>query len=251
MATASLVVITYFFINLTVNPKVLFFVFFGTLISYNIIKYSGFVLNFVKLKITLKLIFVLTFFSFFIEIFLFFRLNFLTQLCAVFFGFLSFLYLVPFKKNNKNLRNLAGVKVYIVSFCWAGVTLLLPLLDAELPIQNDVFCKFLQRFILTLILILIFEIKDLKYDDFSLKTVPQLIGVLRTKKVIFLLLLIFYILEFFKNNTYTNQWFVNLILIIITSLFVCFVNENRSKYFTSFWVESIPILWLLLILIFE
>ena len=117
-------------------------------------------------------------------VFLFFLLKPITQFWILVFAALTFLYAIPIGKHRLNLRNIAGIKIYIVSICWAGVTLLLPLLNAEVNLGIDVFYKFLQRFILTLILILIFEINDLKYDDIRLKTVPQSIGINSTKKII-------------------------------------------------------------------
>ena len=108
----------------------------------------------------------------------------------------------------------------------------------------------MQRFILIFVLVLIFEIIDLAKDDPHLKTVPQQIGVKRTKILGLLLLLPFYFLEFFKSNFDKNQLIINLILVMIISLFMLFANEKRSKYYTSFWVESVPIVWWLLLLIF-
>jgi hypothetical protein len=32
----------------------------------------------------------------------------------------------------------------------------------------------------------------------------------------------------------------------VIALFLAFANEQRSRYYTSFWVESIPIVWWLL-----
>lgn len=251
IATSALVLITYFFAQTKIDFTVLSFVFLGTLVSYNAIKYGDFILKKKQMKPSLKLIIYITIVSFIIEIVLFFTLNFLSQLGAVFFALLSLFYFFPIKKANKNLRNLAGIKIYIVSFCWAGVTLLLPLLNANVAFQDDFYFKFLQRFVLTLLLILIFEIRDLKYDDLHLKTVPQTIGIAKTKQFIYFLLIVFYVLEFFKNHTYSNQWLVNLILVALLFLLTFFVNENKSKYYTLFWVESITILWCLLIFIFK
>lgn len=104
---------------------------------------------------------------------------------------------------------------------------------------------------LTLILILIFEINDLKYDDIRLKTVPQSIGILHTKYLIYLLLIPFYVLEFFKQGNYPNQWIINLILITVIALFTHYASPHKSKYYTMFWVESVPILWLVLTLWFN
>jgi hypothetical protein len=160
------------------------------------------------------------------------------------------LYTLSFFPNKKNARNWAGVKIYIVALCWVGVTLALPVLNADVPITSDFYLKCMQRFILIFVLVLIFEIIDLAKDDPHLKTVPQQIGVKRTKILGLLLLLPFYFLEFFKSNFDKNQLIINLILVMIISLFMLFANEKRSKYYTSFWVESVPIVWWLLLLIF-
>jgi len=250
LATAALVAMTYYFFDMPANNIVLLFVFFGTLVSYNTIKYGSYVLNHVIYKQALKIIVFLTFVSAIACVYLFFELNFNAQLVTLFFVCLSFLYLIPIGKKQKNLRNFAGIKIYIVSFCWAGVTILIPLFNADLPVESDLFFKFSQRFVLTLMLILIFEIKDLKQDDIQLKTVPQSIGVSKTKYIIYSLLFVFYFLEFFKKNVYVNQWIVNLILVALIFLFTIFASPKKSKYYTLLWVEAIPILWFLLVLIF-
>lgn len=251
LAIASLVLMTYYFAKLPVDFIVLFFVFFGTIVSYNLIKYSLFVVENRNLKPSMKGIIALTFLSLFISVFLFFKLQIFGQITAVFFALLSLFYFIPIPKSKTNLRNLAGIKIYIVSFCWAGVSLLIPLLNADFLITNDIIYKFIQRFILVLILILIFEINDLKYDDVRLKTVPQSIGIINTKYLIYFLLLIFYVLEFFKTNQYSNQWIINLILVSAIFISTMHANDRKSKYYTLFWVESIPIFWCLLIWLFS
>lgn len=240
---------TFYFSKLHFDLVATLFVFFGTLVSYNVIKYASFIIKHKTFKKTLISIIVLTIFGIFLCCYLFFKLSFDAKLITIFFGILSLLYVIPFGKRKSNLRNLAGIKIYIVSFCWAGVTLLIPLMNAEVSIELDVVFKFIQRYILTLILILIFEINDLKYDDVRLKTVPQSIGIQNTKLFIYLLCVPFYLLEFLKNNYYSNQWIVNLILIVVLAFLTFKASAERSKYYTLFWVESIPLLWYLLILI--
>ena len=107
--------------------------------------------------------------------------------------------------------------------------------------------KCIQRFILIFVLILIFEINDLANDYSNLQTVPQKIGMKHTKVLGLLLTILFFFLEFFKNNFDQKQIIVNFILVVLVSLFLIFVNENRSKYYTSFWVESIPVFWWLMV----
>jgi len=89
-----------------------------------------------------------------------------------------------------------------------------------------------------------------------LQTVPQQIGVKRTKILGYVLLMIFCGLEFFNSNINFNVNFQSsllqlisiFLLAIMVVLFLFFVNEKRSKYYTSFWVESVPIAWWLMIL---
>jgi len=212
LATTALVQMTFYFCFLPFNTAITNLVFFGTVFSYNFIKYAQVIAKKKELTRFLKSILALSFVSFVIAVISFFFLNLKAQLLTVFFGFLCVLYVIPLAKSKTNLRNYAGIKIYIVSLCWAGVTTLLPIVNADQTIENDILFKFLQRFILTLILILIFEINDLKYDDIRLKTVPQTIGVLKTKYLIGLLLIPFYFLEFLKVNYYGNQWIINLIL---------------------------------------
>ncbi len=251
LSTFALTVLSYHFAHIPINFHVAIFVFLSTIVSYNFIKYYNLLLskqNIGKLLIT---IFWMSLMALLGVIYLFFKLNINSQVCILVFSLLTLFYAVPISNKTKNLRNLAGIKIYIVSLCWAGVTLLLPLLNANLILEEDVWFKFFQRFILTLILILIFEINDLKYDDIRLKTVPQTIGIANTKIVIYILLILFYLLEFLKRNVYPNQWWINIILIGIVFLFTYFANSNRTKYYTLFWVEAVPILWLVLSLIFK
>lgn len=251
LATTALVQMTFYFCFLPFNAAITSLVFFGTVFSYNFIKYAQVIVKKKELTRFLKSILALSVVSFLIAILSFLFLNLKAQLLTVFFGFLCVLYVIPLAKSKTNLRNYAGIKIYIVSLCWAGVTTLLPIVNADQNIENDILFKFLQRFILTLILILIFEINDLKYDDIRLKTVPQTIGVLKTKYLIGFLLIPFYFLEFLKVNYYGNQWIINLILVFVIGLFTYYANPNRSKYYTLFWVESIPVLWYLLIILFN
>lgn len=251
VATSALVLMTYYFIAIMVDWNVLSLVFFGTIFSYNFIKYFALYRNKSKYSNKEKTIVLLTIVAGIVLTVNFFLLEWKTQLVTLVFGLLSIFYAVPISKRKQNLRNISGIKIYIVALCWAGCTLLLPLYQAGILLPSDMFFKFLQRFLLTLILILIFEINDLKYDDIRLKTVPQSIGILHTKYLIYLLLIPFYVLEFFKQGNYPNQWIINLILITVITLFTHYASPHKSKYYTLFWVESVPILWLVLTLWFN
>lgn len=251
VAATALVGITNYYSKLTFDVMVMLFVFCATVSSYNIIKFSGYIFTHTTFKNTLKLIVALTVVCLLICVYGFQYFQSTTRWAIIVFGFLNLLYAVPIGSRQLNLRNAAGIKIYIVSACWAGVTLLIPLLEAGVDVTNDVFLKFFQRFILTLILILIFEIRDLKQDDYRLKTVPQSIGISATKNLIYLLSALFYVLDFFKNGSYPWQGVVNALLIAFVVVLTYYVTPNRSKYYTLFYVESVPIIWYGLLLLFS
>ena len=199
------------------------------------------------MRLELKAIAVLSSIAFLASGYFFYQLEKITQFIGFGFLALTLLYTLPFFPNRKNARNWAGVKIYIVSLCWVGVTLVLPILNSGIFITSDFYLKCIQRFILVFVLILIFEIIDLANDDPHLQTVPQQIGVKRTKMLGWFLMVVFYFLEFFKSNFDEKQLVVNFILVVLIALFFLFANEKRSKYYTSFWVESIPTLWWLMV----
>jgi hypothetical protein len=247
----ALVRMTHFMFHIPADEPMANFAFLGTIVGYNFVKYDALArAKKREMRNELKLITLLSFISLVGVGYYFFQLELITQIVSVVVLVLTLLYTLPFFPNRKNARNWAGVKIYIVALCWVGVTLVLPLLNAHVPLGFDFFLKCIQRFILVFVLILIFEILDLTNDDPHLKTVPQQIGVSRTKIVGLLLLLPFYFLELLKNNFIVEQLIVNGVLFVVLSLFLAFANENRSRYFTSFWVESIPIFWWLMVVFF-
>lgn len=252
LSVFCLVLMTFHMFSIPINFSVLYFSFFGTIAGYNFVKYDALArTKKAEMKPELKAIAALSFIALIVSGYCFFQLEMITKISGFLFLLVTLLYTLPFFPNRKNARNWAGIKIYMVALCWVGVTVILPILNAEIAITTDFYLKCLQRFILVFVLILIFEIIDLKHDDPHLKTVPQQIGVKWTKYVGLILLGIFYVLEFLKSNFDVNQLLINFILILIISLFLVFANEKRSKYYTSFWAESIPILWWILLLIFS
>ena len=248
----ALVKLTEYIFSINATNNVSNFAFFGTIIGYNFIKYNALALskNHLMSK-ELKAIAVVSFLSFLSACYYFFQFQISTKLIGFIYLITTILYALPFFPNKKNARNFKGIKIFVVAFCWVGVTVILPFVESNLEITPDFYLKCIQRYVLIFGLILIFEIIDLQTDDLYLQTVPQKIGVKRTKIIGIFLLLLFYFLEFLNSNFNSLQLFINAILIVVTSLFLLFANERKSKYYTSFWVESIPIFWYFLLLIFR
>ena len=252
----ALVNITYLIVNIPSDKAVTYFAFFGTIVGYNFVKFDALArANKNKMRSQLKGIATFSFICLLTVVYYYFKLQNTTKIVAALFLMLTILYTLPFFPNTKNARNWAGLKIYIVGICWVGVTVILPILNSGISFQNSFYIIALQRFLLIFTLILIFEIGDLKTDDPHLKTVPQQIGVKNTKVLGLGLLMIFSGLCLFNGNGNSNSNIqilglqLNFVIAIVIAIFLYFSNENRSKYYTSIWVESIPVLWWLLLLL--
>ncbi len=248
LSVYALVRMTGFLFHIEAIHDSALFAFFGTIVGYNFVKYDALArTQKLQMRIELKAIAVLSFLALVATGYYFLQLGRTTKVAAFAFLILTLLYTLPFFPNRSNARNWAGVKIYMVALCWVGVTLLLPVVEADVPLTLTVVEVALQRFILIFVLILIFEIIDLKVDDPNLKTVPQQIGVKRTKQVGVLLLLVFLSIECWNADFASKAFAVKLGIASTTFLFLIFAHEKRSKYYSAFWVESIPIVWWLLL----
>lgn len=249
LAVFSLVLMTNHMFRLRFDAPMALFAFFGTMFSYSFMKYESFYRLKKTITFRIKVITVLNIAALAGAGICFLMLERPTQVTSLVFFGLTALYTVPFFPRHKSLRNWSGIKIYIVALCWAGVTTLMPLQNAGVPLLADAYLKFGQRFLLVIILILVFEIIDLKEDDPYLKTIPQQIGVQNTKMLNLLLLVPFYFLEFLKSQIDILQILINIVLVAAMALFTVFAHPERPKYYTLFWVESIPIFWLGLVVL--
>ncbi|SHG04469.1 hypothetical protein SAMN05444483_104211 [Salegentibacter echinorum] len=243
-AVVSLSLLSFLEFNLVVDFNLLLFIFLGSITGYNFVKYAGIAkLHHRSLARNLKLIQVFSLLCFLGFVYFALQQKLEILFAAAVFGIFTLLYAIPPGKNNQNLRNTSGIKIYVIALVWAGVTVIFPLLDkVEL---NQLILEFLQKFCFVIALTIPFEIRDLKFDAGTLKTLPQQIGVRRTKTAGYLLLAVTLFLEFWKDFVLVEL--IALLLIIgVTGLFVKYSKTNQQDYFASFWVEGIPVLWLLI-----
>jgi len=265
ISVVALVKVTYMNIAIPANSYLMFYVFFGTIFGYNFIKYfekeqlsvfKDWVLKvdffelinkFKQLKNRSKRTLIISFISLFCGFFYFLKLEFITQVLIVIPLLLTIFYAVSF--GDKTLRNIAGVKIYVVGVTWAIITVLLPVVEEDLSLTIDVWIVFLQRFLFVVALVLPFDIRDIDEDAKQLKTIPQKVGVKRTKLYGLFLLLGFFFLEFFKDELLEKNLIVMPLVFLITLLFILLSAKRQSTYYASFFVEGVPILWLGLLMI--
>jgi hypothetical protein len=255
IAAYALTWVTLLEYNLKYDKNSLYFVFFATITGYNFVKYFG-VAKFHHRRLAdwLKAIQLFSLIAFIILAYYAFQLLVNSKILIVLLGVITFLYAIPllpkkyFVDDQSNLRQISGLKVYVIALVWSLSTVVLPLIQNEIEIGADAVVTCFQRFFYIIVLMLPFEIRDLNYDSLKLGTIPQRIGVKRTKIIGIFLLILFFFLEYFKNEIDTKSLTILLIITFVTALFLAFSNKNQSKYYSAFWVESLPIFWLVLFL---
>ena len=243
LAVVSLSVVTYWKLGASPSMVLVGFIFFGSISGYNFVKYAGLAkLHHRSLAKSLRTIQIFSLSSFLIVVWLSLMLPPRILLWIGLFGTLTVLYALPVFSKRRNLRSISGIKILIISGVWAGVTVLLPVIESSLEINFGIAIEFVQRFLLILVLILPFEIRDLKYDLAQLGTIPQKIGVTKTKILAFVLLFLILILEILKKEKFSLP-FDLVFICLVAAVSVWFSKSKQSRYYASLWVEAVPVLW--------
>lgn len=251
LSVYALLRITEVYFGIAYNESLNYFIFYSTITGYNFVKYAGIAkLHHMSLTKNLRLIQLFSLVCFVLMLYYAFILPITILYYFIPFGVLTLLYVVPiFKGLRLNLRSTSSLKIFIIAIVWAGVTTLIPLLSEGIPLNLKFILYSIQRFLLVLVLTLPFDIRDMRYDKKYLQTVPQLIGVERTKKLGFVLLGMTMVIEFFiaPTNTFKLPY---LLVFVLLLLLLQRSKQKQTKYYASFWVESVPIFWLLLLMFF-
>ena len=223
------------------------FVFTAAISGYNFVKYAGIAKwHHRRLTSSLKSIQFFSLFSFFAMLFFFWHLPFFVQVIAVISGLLTLLYAVPLKRKWKNFRSIPGMKLVLIALVLILTTVLIPTFYWGNAFDFPAFILCMLRFFWVIVLILPFEIRDVQVDSISLGTIPQRLGVFKTKLFGSVLLGALAFAEIYFNVIFTNSLWVVLIVLLITAIALWCSSEKRSLYYTAFWVEAIPVIWFLL-----
>lgn len=250
LSVTSLVALTGFYFNFSTDIFLLGFVFTASVTGYNFVKYAGIArLHHRRLTKSLKAIQVFSFFAFFVMIYFALQLPSRIILPGFFVALLTVFYAVPLLPERKNLRDVSGLKIGIIALVWALTAVIIPVIYAGKNIDEVVVLLFVQRFLWVIVLTLPFEIRDLAFDDLSLGTIPQRMGVKNTKILGITLLIIIGFMEYFLSSFSGNSLWIALLIFSATALLLLFSKEKQSVYYTAFWVEAVPVFWLIFELI--
>jgi len=252
LAAWCLIRVTGHTLNIPIDPYLEIFLFLSTIAVYNFIKYGVEAEKYVKVKKPYHKS--IQFFSFLCLAGAAYPALFLTlEVYAGLFviAILVFLYAFPVLPRSSKLRDWGLVKIVIIGLVWSIGTVLLPVLQSDTVLDWDIHIEGIQRFLFVVVWMLPFEIRDLKYDEPELQTIPQRVGIQRTKTVGILLLALYMTLIGFKDNMQLNAEIAKASIAILLLVLLELARKDQPKYFSSFLVEALPILWYAAIVIFD
>ena len=259
--------VTYYLLKLEPDKYVLTFLFFSTLLVYNLsmllskpkepqkspFKRVRWIFSHHRLTISITLIAILSIIPLSL-----WHLSFLSQLLMAFIGLIALAYNFPFLKLNDkkiSLRNLPGIKLFLIGIVWATSCVLLPIIqidstsDISFPITETLLLV-AKRFLFICAITIPFDIRDLFQDKlYELKTIPVMLGekkawlVCQALLVLYLVLLILFTKELNLNV-------IGLALtIFLTGWLIFKSNIKRNEYYYFFFLDGTMILQFLILFI--
>ena len=236
------------------NEHLAIFVFFSTILSYNMIRF--FQLDKINsataiwIRANKKGLLALNIMAMSGVVYFAFYISSSGFLALLPFFIATVFYVLPIKNKAIGLRHVPALKLILIAFSWMGISLYFPLYEAgQIDISNQ-WLYFVQRFLFIIAITIPFDIRDTHFDLPELATLPQIIGVNKAKVVAVICMLAFIILSVFLKGAASSLFKADLILMLATVGLISFCTQNRNRFYTAFWVESLPILWYILYLIF-
>ncbi|MCJ7467684.1 MAG: hypothetical protein MUO53_13440 [Maribacter sp.] len=247
-AVWALLQITGRLLQIEIDVNLSYFLFFGTIACYNFVKYGVEAKKYVLVaKVYQRYIQLASLIALGIALYHLYFLSLQTWAIIGCIALLTGLYALPILPKAQNLRSLGVLKIILVSLVWTASTVILPVMAEGELMHRDAYIETLQRFILVLILLIPFEIRDLEYDSPTLRTLPQRIGSTRTKTIGALAVILFFFLTFLKDDFRLSDAIGKGVLCLVLGITLLKTRRHQSKYFASFWVEAIPIFWWVII----
>jgi len=164
----------------------------------------------------------------------------------VFAGIISFAYMLPILKINKNrggLRTLGLLKINLVAFVWSIVTVSVVALETNIDLLSKRhLVLFFERYIFIFVLTIPFDIRD-KFIDKSrgMNTIPVVLGIGNTKLVNYSMLLLWLIFTVMQHGLLNIYTLVIFHIIIIIAALTYFTKEQRGDLYYLLIIDGMMI----------
>jgi 4-hydroxybenzoate polyprenyltransferase len=162
---------------------------------------------------------------------------------------------IPWKGKLIRLRDLPGIKIFLISLVLGLTTVLLPVLATDsflvLP-RTLLYFVFLRRIFFIFAITIPFDIRDMEYDRQSgTMTIPLLLGVPKSRNMALLALTLFMLSGIFQYFYFGNIGLPYLLALILSAMVSGWVimrsQKSRPDYYYSFYLEGMMLLQCLLI----
>jgi 4-hydroxybenzoate polyprenyltransferase len=192
---------------------------------------------------------------------LFFLVSTSSKILLVFLAVLSFAYALPlFAIGDKKfgLRNIPGLKLFLITFVWTISSVLLPVLEAQAAHQasismRDTTILLAKRFLFIGALAIPFDIRDLFEDkQFGLKTIAVAWGEKNAYLFCEALLIGYVILLFmFRYGGFSADFWALTLTIILTGWLIFRSKWEKNEYYYFFYLDGVLILQYLFVIGFN
>lgn len=190
-----------------------------------------------KEQVGLKGILVL---SLFLAAYTLFSLSFTSAFHLIPLTIIAILYSLKFNFLGKeiSLKSTSFLKVFLIAFVWAYITVILPVLEAGFTFSMFPFLLFLKRFLLIAALAIPFDIRDVEEDTLKkINTIPVVFGIPFAKKIALLLLSLFLVLSISGKD-----FFASLPGVLFATVFIL-CEKKKGDYYYSFFGDGILIFY--------
>lgn len=259
--------VTYYLLKLPADKSVLSFVFFSTLLVYNLsmllskpkdpqkspFKRVRWIFSHHRLIISITLIAGLCV----IPVALLY-LSFQAKLLMSFVGIIALAYNLPFLTINQKkigLRNLPGIKLFLIALVWSVSCVLLPIVELEnkygISVSlSETLLLVAKRFLFICAITIPFDIRDLFQDKlYELKTIPVMLG--EKKAWIFCQALLgAYLILLVLFTKAINLEVIGIALtIFITGWLIFKSNLKKNEYYYFFYLDGTMLLQFVILFI--
>lgn len=144
-------------------------------------------------------------------------------------GVISLFYVIPVK--GIVMREIPYIKVYLIAITWAIVLILFPILN-EGKFTISVVFHVIAHAIFIIAVAIPFDIRDVKFDQRTQRTIPQIIGVIWAKSVSSTLLFLFLMIMLFSTPA---LWETPVIIpaVFVQLALILYMNEKRGDIYCA------------------
>ena len=135
------------------------------------------------------------------------------------------------------MRELPRAKIFLIALVWSTVSVALVTIQNESLYSLDTLLLFISRFSFVLAITIPFDIRDLKYDDLSLKTIPQIFGEQKAKMIALYCLAFFELISILHFFVGDFSWLLLLALMLtslLSGILIIKSSQEKNNFFFLF-----------------